>query len=84
MARDTLWIMAASLLTAYSITDPLDMDGKVLTADSHLEYTNAMVRSGLNFKSIYASHKLSSFPPHIRVSFRPRIPTSIIYESVSE
>ncbi|KAJ7230296.1 cytochrome P450 [Mycena pura] len=44
MARDTLWIMAASLLTAYTITDPCDMDGSVLTADSQLEYTNAMVR----------------------------------------
>ncbi|KAJ7212999.1 cytochrome P450 [Mycena pura] len=40
----TLWIMAASLLTAYTITDPCGMDGSVLTADSHLEYTNAMVR----------------------------------------
>jgi len=68
MARDTLWIIAASLLTAYSITDPLDMDGNVLTADSHLEYTNAMV----------------SFPPHTRVSFKPRMAESMIHESLSE
>lgn len=44
MARDTLWIMAAHILTAYDIVDPFDMEGQKLTANSHLEYTNAMVR----------------------------------------
>lgn len=44
MARDTLWIMAAHILTAYDIVDPVDMEGQELTANSHLEYTNAMVR----------------------------------------
>ncbi|KAK7059624.1 cytochrome P450 [Favolaschia claudopus] len=68
MARDTLWIMAASILTAYSITDPLDADGKILTADSHLEYTNAMV----------------SFPPNIKVSFKLRVAESMIDEAASE
>ncbi|KAJ7745994.1 cytochrome P450, partial [Mycena metata] len=27
MAKDTLWIMMASILTAYTIADPFDMDG---------------------------------------------------------
>ncbi|KAJ6533014.1 cytochrome P450 [Mycena capillaripes] len=62
MARDTLWIMAASLLTAYTITDPLDMNGNVLTADSHLEYTTLC------------------FPPHIRVTFKPRTAESMLQE----
>ncbi|KAJ7046191.1 cytochrome P450 [Mycena alexandri] len=68
MAKDTLWIMMASILTAYTIADPFDMDGNVLTAESHLEYTTALV----------------SFPPHIRVSFKPRIAESVIHESLSE
>lgn len=44
MARDTIWIVVANILAAYEITDPVDVDGKKLTADDHLEYTNAMVR----------------------------------------
>lgn len=44
MARDTIWIMAAHILTAYDIVDPVDEQGSVVTADSNLEFTNAMVR----------------------------------------
>ncbi|KAJ7649001.1 cytochrome P450 [Mycena polygramma] len=68
IARDTLWIIAASLLTAYDITDPRDADGEVLTRDSCLEYTNAMV----------------SFPPPISISFKPRVPESMIHDSLNE
>ncbi|KAJ7155325.1 cytochrome P450 [Mycena filopes] len=68
MARDTIFIMAASILSAYNITNPLDSEGKILTAESHLEYTNAMV----------------SFPPRVQVSFEPRIAKSIIHDSLSD
>ncbi|KAJ7075369.1 cytochrome P450 [Mycena belliarum] len=44
IARDTVWMMAASMLTAYDIVDPIDRAGNRLTADTPLEYTNAMVR----------------------------------------
>lgn len=44
MARDTLWVMAAHILAAYDITDPVDMDGNKLTVDTPMEWSNAMVR----------------------------------------
>jgi hypothetical protein len=44
MARDTLWIMAVHMLTAYDIVDPVDEKGNSVTADSNLEFKNAMVR----------------------------------------
>ncbi|KAJ6532992.1 cytochrome P450 [Mycena capillaripes] len=66
IARDTVWIMAASMLAAYDIVDPVDLDGNKLTADTPLEYTNAMV----------------SFAPHFKVSFKRRIPESMIHEAV--
>ncbi|KAF8219463.1 cytochrome P450 [Tricholoma matsutake] len=67
MARDTLWIMAASMLTAYEISEAVDVDGRKLTAESPLEYTNAMV----------------SFAPHIKVSFKRRIPETMIHDGIS-
>jgi hypothetical protein len=36
--------MAATMLAAYDIVDPVDLEGNKLTADTPLEYTNAMVR----------------------------------------
>ncbi|KAJ3512864.1 hypothetical protein NLJ89_g3271 [Agrocybe chaxingu] len=66
MARDTLWVMAAHILTAYDITDPVDKDGNKLTADSPMEWSNAMV----------------SFPPHLRVTFKRRIPESMIQDAL--
>ena len=57
MARDTLWIMAAHILTAYEITDPVDMEGRKLTAESRLEYTNAMVRYVYQFFPLVHSLK---------------------------
>ncbi|THV05807.1 cytochrome P450 [Dendrothele bispora CBS 962.96] len=65
MARDTLWIMAATILTTYDITEATDMNGQKLTSDSYLEYTNAMV----------------SFAPRVKVSFKLRVPESMIQES---
>ncbi|KDR81038.1 hypothetical protein GALMADRAFT_241660 [Galerina marginata CBS 339.88] len=67
LARDTLWILAAHILTAYEIIDPVDMTGKKLTSESSLEYANAMV----------------SFPPRCKMTFRLRIPESIITESLA-
>lgn len=45
MAFDTLWIMAAHLLAAYEIVNPIDEEGMPITNETYLEYTNAMVRS---------------------------------------
>lgn len=44
MGRDTVWIMVASLLAAYEITNPTDGAGNLLTRDTKLEFTNSMVR----------------------------------------
>ncbi|THU82305.1 cytochrome P450, partial [Dendrothele bispora CBS 962.96] len=66
IAKDTIWVMAASILTAFEITDPLDMNGNKLTSESTLEFTNAMI----------------SFPPRMKVTFKPRIPESIIHDAV--
>lgn len=66
IARDTIWVMAASILTAYDISEAVDMDGRKLTAESPLEFTNAMI----------------SFAPRFKVSFKRRIPESTIHEGV--
>ncbi|KAF8219474.1 cytochrome P450 [Tricholoma matsutake] len=47
MAHNTLWIMATSMLTAYEISEVVDIDKRKLMAESPLEYTNcAMTLSG--------------------------------------
>jgi hypothetical protein len=43
-------MMAASMLSAYDIVDPIDLHGNKITADTPLEYTNAMVRYVLEFE----------------------------------
>lgn len=67
MAFDTLWIMAAHLLAAYEIVNPIDEQGRPITTETHLEYTNAMV----------------SFPPSYKVSLRRRLPENMILEALS-
>ncbi|KAK7046845.1 cytochrome P450 [Favolaschia claudopus] len=66
IARDTIWMMAASMLTAYDIVNPTDLDGNKLTADSPLEFTNAMI----------------SFSPPFKVSLKRRIPESTIRDAM--
>ncbi|KAJ3512866.1 hypothetical protein NLJ89_g3273 [Agrocybe chaxingu] len=66
IARDTIWILAASILSAYEISDAYDMEGKKLTPDSPLEYTNAMI----------------SFAPKFKVSFKRRIPENMIHDGI--
>lgn len=35
MAFDTLWIMAAHLLAAYEIVNPIDEQGRPITTETH-------------------------------------------------
>ena len=49
IARDAVWIIVASILTAYHISDAFDMDGRKLTAESPIEYTNSILRYVRNF-----------------------------------
>lgn len=44
MGRDTVWMMAASILTSFDISDPVDLDGNPITSDKDMVYTNNMVR----------------------------------------
>ncbi|KAJ7155326.1 cytochrome P450 [Mycena filopes] len=66
IARDTVFIMAATMLAAYDIVDPVDLNGNKLSSESPLEYTNAMV----------------SFAPRFKVSFKRRIPESLIHDAI--
>ncbi|KAJ7124060.1 cytochrome P450 [Mycena crocata] len=66
IARDTVWMMAASMLAAYDIVNPIDLEGNQLTAQSPLEYTNAMV----------------SFAPRFKVSFKRRVPENMIHDAI--
>ncbi|KAK0204523.1 cytochrome P450 [Desarmillaria ectypa] len=68
MGRDTVWIMVASLLVAYEITDPVDGAGNPLTLDTKLEFTNSMV----------------SFAPKFNVTFKLRSSESMINDGVEE
>jgi hypothetical protein len=47
--------MAASILSAYNISEAVGMYGEKLTTDSPLEFTNAMIRyvAILKFEDIY-------------------------------
>lgn len=85
IARDTIWVMAASILTAYDISEAVDMDGRKLTAESPLEFTNAMIRCVRDLRLLACSNFLSdnkSFAPRFKVSFKRRIPESTIHEGV--
>ena len=60
IARDSIWIIAASILTAYDISEAIDIDGTKLTPESPLEFTNGIIRCVRNlrlFAHSYATTK---------------------------
>lgn len=73
------------MLAAYEISNPVDLAGKPITSDSKLEFTNAMVRCVLArvmcFNMAYFL-RLTGFAPPFKVTFKPRIPESMIDESL--
>lgn len=44
MARNTMWIIIASVLVTFDITNPVDHAGKALTSEDHLEYSTSISR----------------------------------------
>lgn len=70
IARDTIWIMAASILAAYEITNPKDLDGNPITSETELEFTNAMIRS------VISTHAILRMPNHLN-----RITTASLHAS---
>lgn len=56
IASDSIWIIAASILTAYDISEAIDIDGTKLTPESPLEFTNGIIRCVQNLRLLAHSY----------------------------